>query len=82
MTDQPPDAHEAPPQGADPTPSGDNPTEPGWADRMWSLPALVAVALVSVILGGLGGAALASVSDDGMDFSYGAGAQFRVLRFG
>jgi len=32
--------------------------------RTWSLPAVIAVALVSVILGGLGGAALANAADD------------------
>ena len=35
-----------------------------FADRVWSLPAVIAIALVSVILGGLGGAALASAGDD------------------
>ena len=43
--------------------------EPGgprqrFADRVWTLRALIAVALASVILGGLGGAALASIGDD------------------
>jgi hypothetical protein len=33
-------------------------------DRLWSFRALIAVALASVILGGLAGAALANVGDD------------------
>ena len=47
--------------------------KPGWRDRVWSLPAVVAVALVSVILGGLGGAALASASNDADDGRSGPG---------
>jgi hypothetical protein len=84
MTDQPPDAHAAPPQGTDPTPSADAPTKAGWSDRMWSFSALVAVALVSVIIGGLGGAALVSVSEDGRqgrDHRFGPG-QSRIHRDG
>ena len=34
-----------------------------WRDRAWSLRALIAVALASVILGGLAGAALANIGD-------------------
>jgi hypothetical protein len=34
-----------------------------WHQRTWSLPVVVVVALVAVLLGGLGGAALASVGD-------------------
>ncbi len=34
-----------------------------FVDRLWSLRAMIAVALASVILGGLGGAALANVGD-------------------
>ena len=49
--------------------------KPGWRDRVWSLPAVVAVALVSVILGGLGGAALANASDDADDGRFGSGTQ-------
>lgn len=37
---------------------------PAFKDRLWSLRAVIAVALASVILGGLGGAALASVGHD------------------
>jgi hypothetical protein len=40
---------------------------------MWSLPAVIAVALASLILGGLGGAALASASDDGSDGHFAPG---------
>ena len=39
------------------------PAKPRFADRLWSLRALIAVALASVILGGLGGAALANAGD-------------------
>jgi hypothetical protein len=67
MTDKPPDAHPAPQQGTDPTPSGTTSTKPGLLERVWTLPGVVAVALASVIIGGLGGAALASASDDGSD---------------
>ncbi len=35
-----------------------------FVDRLWSFRAVIAVALASVILGGLGGAALASAGDD------------------
>jgi hypothetical protein len=37
------------------------PARTSWRQRTWSLPVVVAVALVAVLLGGLGGAALASV---------------------
>src|SRR4051794_9504669 len=72
MSQQPPDAHPPPAQGAT-APSGATGTQLGWRDRMWSLPAVVAVALASVILGGLGGAALVSASDDGSDGRFGPG---------
>jgi hypothetical protein len=39
------------------------PTRARWRERTWSLPVVVVVALVAVLLGGLGGAALASVGD-------------------
>ena len=38
-------------------------TKQRFVDRVWSFRALIAVALAAVILGGLGGAALASVGD-------------------
>ncbi len=72
MSNQPPDAHAAPPQGTNPTTPGAT-TTPGWRNRLWSLPAVIAVALASVLLGGLGGAALANVSDDGSDVRFGPG---------
>ena len=39
------------------------PARARWRERSWSLPVVVVVALVAVLLGGLGGAALASVGD-------------------
>lgn len=38
-------------------------TQPRWRDRAWSLRAVIAVGLVAVVLGGLAGAAIASVGD-------------------
>jgi hypothetical protein len=72
MSNQPPDAHAAAPQGTNPATPGAS-TTPGWRNRPWSLPAVIAVALASVIIGGLGGAALAIVSDDGNDGRFGPG---------
>jgi hypothetical protein len=43
-------------------------------DRLWSFRAVIAVALASVIVGGLGGAALASVSNNGDQGRFGPGA--------
>jgi hypothetical protein len=71
VSDVPPESRPAPQPGPDPTPTRvlppdrpeDGPRQ-RFADRVWSLRALIAVALASVILGGLGGAALASVGDD------------------
>jgi hypothetical protein len=40
------------------------PQRPAFRDRRWSLSAMIAVALASVIIGGLGGAALASAGED------------------
>ncbi len=42
-------------------------------DRLWSFRAVIAVALASVIIGGLGGAALANVSEGGNDGRRGPG---------
>ena len=75
MTDVPPGSRPAPPPGPEgepePTrthvlPPDRDPSagKPRFADRVWSLPAVIAIALASVILGGLGGAALASAGDD------------------
>ena len=47
----PPDRPQAPPRQR-------------FADRLWSFRALIAVALASVIIGGLAGAALANAGDD------------------
>jgi hypothetical protein len=52
------------------------PAKPRFVDRLWSLRAMIAVALASVILGGLGGAALANAGghdDEGMRFGPGRG---------
>ncbi len=51
-------------------------------DRLWSFRALIAVALASVIVGGLGGAALASVADNGNDGRRGPGQFNRGGGFG
>ena len=42
---------------------GETPAKQRLRDRLWSFRAVIAVALASVIVGGLGGAALANVSD-------------------
>ena len=69
VTDVPPESRPVPPQpDHDVTrvlPPDQPPAEPKprFVDRLWSLRAVIAVALASVILGGLGGAALANVGD-------------------
>ena len=74
VTDVPPGAGSTPPPDPDPTrthvlPPDRDPVagRQRFADRVWSLRAVIAVALASVILGGLGGAALASAGDDNDD---------------
>jgi hypothetical protein len=73
-------------QGGDPgtgqptTPAGEAPSRQRLRDRLWSFRAVIAVALASVIVGGLGGAALANVSD-GDDGRFGPG-QNRFQRGG
>ncbi len=73
-------------QGGDPgagqptTPAGETPSRQRLRDRLWSFRAVIAVALASVIVGGLGGAALANVSD-GDDGRFGPG-QNRFQRGG
>lgn len=56
-----------------------------FSDRAWSLRAVIAIALVSVILGGLAGAALASAGDDrddrGMHFRRGGPMPPGMQRF-
>ncbi|MBV9830833.1 MAG: hypothetical protein JOZ82_04500 [Marmoricola sp.] len=44
-------------------PAAAAPTKARWRDRSWPLPAVVVVALVAVVLGGIGGAALAATSN-------------------
>ena len=56
--------------------------KPGLRERLWGLRALIAVALASVILGGLGGAALASVGKDGDGDGRGGPGQGRFQRGG
>src|SRR5687767_7509878 len=59
MNDQP---VQEPDRGVDPPPASAPPKQ-SFRDRVWSLRSVVAVALAAVILGGLGGAAIASVVD-------------------
>ena len=78
MTDVPPEQQPPPaPTGArseetrptQPVPAQDQaahdqtPTATRFRDRLWGLRAVIAVALAAVVLGGLGGAALASIGD-------------------
>ena len=44
-------------------PAAGGPAKPRWRDRSWPLPIVVVVALVAVVLGGIGGAALAATSN-------------------
>lgn len=80
MTDQPPESRPAPPPEPDPThtsvlPPDQEPPEPRQRlqDRLWSFRSVIAVALASVIVGGLGGAALASVAQDDDERRFGPG---------
>jgi len=85
MNDLPPDARPVPPPEPDPTPtqamSAQQSPDPGvpapakqpLRDRLWSFRAVIAVALASVVIGGLGGAALADVSNRGEDGRLGPG---------
>ena len=70
VTDVPPESRPVPPPEPDhdstrvlPPDQEPAPPKPRFVDRLWSLRAVIAVALASVILGGLGGAALANVGD-------------------
>jgi hypothetical protein len=80
MTDQPPESRPVLPPDPDANPTQAIPAQntvqnqaqntaakQRLRDRLWSFRAVIAVALASVIIGGLGGAALANVSegDDG-----------------
>lgn len=60
-------------------PAEEHPPKQRWTDRVWGFRAVVAVALASVIIGGLGGAALANLGGrDGNDRTGpGFGHQFR-----
>ena len=68
VSDVPPESRPLPPE-PDPTtrvlPPDQEPGPPKqrFVDRVWDFRALIAVALASVIVGGLGGAALASAGD-------------------
>ena len=75
VSEEPPESRPVPPPDPDPAPDPGHtrviPPErepagpkPRFADRLWSLRAVIAVALASVILGGLAGAALANAGDD------------------
>ena len=70
MSDLPPESRPAPPPEPDPThtrvlpPDREPPATQRLSDRVWSFRSVIAVALVSVIVGGLGGAALASIAQD------------------
>jgi hypothetical protein len=76
MNDLPPESRPVPPSNPDPTATQAMPADRSarrrsetaarqrLRDRLRSLRAVIAVALASVIIGGLGGAALASVSGD------------------
>jgi hypothetical protein len=76
MNDLPPESRPVPPSSPDPTATQAMPADRSarrrsetaarqrLRDRLWSLRAVIAVALASVIIGGLGGAALAGVSGD------------------
>jgi hypothetical protein len=52
--------------------AGETPAAQRFRDRLWSFRAVIAVALASVIVGGLGGAALANVSNND-DVRFGPG---------
>jgi hypothetical protein len=70
VTDVPPESRPLPPPEPDPAathvlPPDQTPPPPRqrFVDRLWSFRALIAVALASVIIGGLAGAALAAAGD-------------------
>ncbi len=88
MSDLPPESRPAPPPEPDPNDTRVLPPDrepPGpkqrLSERVWSFRAVIAVALASVIVGGLGGAALASVAQDDDDRRSGPG-QARFNRGG
>ena len=86
MNEMPPESRPTPPPDPDPKPTQAPPAEqastadaaPAPAkqrlrDRLWSFRAVIAVALASVIIGGLGGAALANVAQDDDERRFGPG---------
>jgi len=81
MTELPPDSRPVPPPDGEATPTQAIPAEGTTAtapkqrfrDRVWGLRAMIAVALASVILGGLAGAALGSFGDHGDEGRFGPG---------
>ena len=60
-------------------PAAERPPRQRWTERLWGLKALIAVAVASVIIGGLGGAAVAGLGDRHGDDRTGPGFghQFR-----
>ena len=68
-------------QGGDPATGGQTPAKQRLQDRPWSFRAVIAVALASVIVGGLCGAALGANVSDGNDRGFGPG-QNRFQRGG
>ena len=71
VSEEPPESRPVPPPEPDPDhtrviPPDREPSGPKerFVDRLWSLRAVIAVALAAVILGGLAGAALANAGDD------------------
>jgi hypothetical protein len=71
MSDLPPQPQPVPPSAEQPDVQ---PTATQrFRERLWSLRAVIAVALASVIVGGLGGAALANLADHGDDRRAGPG---------
>ena len=44
-------------------PAAERPPRQRWTERLWGLKAVIAVAVASVIIGGLGGAAVAGLGD-------------------
>lgn len=78
MNEVPPGSTPAASPDPDPNPTQAIPAQPPekqrLRDRLWSLRAVIAVALASVIIGGLGGAALANVSNHDEDGRFGPGA--------
>jgi hypothetical protein len=60
-------------------PTAERPPTQRWTERLWGLKAVIAVALASLVIGGLGGAAVAGLGDHHGDNRTGPGFghQFR-----